>query len=112
MTFTELKARLLEQAVRLRRDGDSLVIHCDGELDDGELLAGLREHKAALLELVNDRDWWQPEPVITPDMLTLVALGEDEIARLVAGVPCRAGRPTCRTSIRSRRCSRACCSIT
>ncbi|WP_186098750.1 non-ribosomal peptide synthetase, partial [Burkholderia gladioli] len=87
MTFTELKARLLEQAVRLRRDGDSLVIHCDGELDDGELLAGLREHKAALLELVNDRDWWQPEPVITPDMLSLVALGEDEIARLVAGVP-------------------------
>src|SRR5262245_54629015 len=83
MQLDELLTELTSRDIELRKSGGDLVAVGHRErLTDG-LIAELRAHKAALLGLVPDA----PPVTITPEMLPLVQLTADDIARIVATVP-------------------------
>ncbi len=88
MTIQTLLARLHDAGIRLRKSGDRLALSVDTRELDPSLLAGLRAHRAALLEMAGSHGagWWSPPPVVTPAMLTLVELTQAQIDRVVEGV--------------------------
>ncbi|MBD3011525.1 hypothetical protein, partial [Streptomyces sp. 5-10] len=67
--FSELNAR----SIKLRRNGDKIVVRSDEKVMDAELVESLRRHKEALLEHIDlsPTEWWSPPAVITPDMVPL-----------------------------------------
>ena len=89
---------------RMRREGLQVDVRALFATPTLAALAAALGGETDLVEVPPNRI--PPEcEAITPEMLPLVELTAAEIERIVAG--CRAGRPTCRTSIRWRRCRKA-----
>ncbi|HEX8361032.1 MAG TPA: condensation domain-containing protein, partial [Longimicrobium sp.] len=86
MTIEALLAKLHTAGIRMRRAGGQLALSGNTASLEPAVIQELRGHKAALLELVGE-EWWAPPAVITPEMLTLVALTQAEIDRVVETVP-------------------------
>ncbi|MFC7518939.1 amino acid adenylation domain-containing protein [Herbaspirillum sp. GCM10030257] len=63
MSLTNLLETLADASVRLKRDGDELVITFGHGAPDDATIAALRTNKAALLQFLDDRGGsWEPEP--------------------------------------------------
>src|SRR5258708_22500759 len=88
MTIDELLAELNKRDLRLRRNGDDLVLRGNQKAVDAALVSELRAHKAALFGLMGNEDagWWSPPVNIIPEMLTLVQLTAEEVERIVGAV--------------------------
>ena len=83
-----LLTELGEKAIRLRRNGNELVVIGDPEVLNPSLLKELRDHKATLLRLIdNNIEIPRPSVAITPEKLTLVNLTQEEIDSIVGTVP-------------------------
>ncbi len=96
-------ATLKEKDVQLAVKGDQLVVQGNKQaLKEPSVLASLREHKAALIALINAGEYCAERagqvtvpanriPAdcthITPDMLTLTTLDQASIERIVACIP-------------------------
>ncbi|WP_339102103.1 amino acid adenylation domain-containing protein [Pseudomonas sp. G166] len=103
MSVIELLATLKEKDVQLSVKGDQLVVRGRKQsLSEPAVLALLREHKAALIELIQAGQYDASKagevdipanpipagcPHITPQMLPLVTLDQAAIDRIVATVP-------------------------
>ena len=103
MSVLELLATLKEKDVQLAVKGDQLVVQGNKQaLKEPSVLASLREHKAALIALINageyraERAGQVTVPAnripagcthITPDMLALTTLDQASIERIVACIP-------------------------
>ena len=103
MSVLELLATLKEKDVQLSVKGDQLVVQGNKQaLKEPSVLAALREHKAALIALINAGQYTAQRAgqvdipanriaagctQITPDMLTLTTLDQPAIDRIVAHIP-------------------------
>src|SRR5947209_3878903 len=88
MTIEELFVELNKRDLRLRRNGDKLVLRGNQETVDAALVRELHTYKTALLGLIGNEEagWWSPPMTITPEMLFLVQLTKEEVARIVNAV--------------------------
>jgi arthrofactin-type cyclic lipopeptide synthetase C len=102
VTAPELLAQLVEQEISLSINGEELIVRGEAStLRSASLVALLREHKQALVELIRSGQYTGPDGArvhvpangipadcvaITPDMLPLVSLTPAEIACIVAAV--------------------------
>ncbi|MCK9394729.1 MAG: amino acid adenylation domain-containing protein [Methylobacter sp.] len=86
MNMQELLAYLKEKNIAIASDNGELVIHAAKGVMDSETLALLKLHKAALLNAVQQENTAAPIN-ITPAMLPLVSLSQDEINLIVDIVP-------------------------
>ncbi|MBM9488983.1 amino acid adenylation domain-containing protein [Pseudomonas sp. ICBG1301] len=103
MSVLELLATLKEKDVQLAVKGEQLVVQGNKQaLKEPSVLAALREHKAALIALINAGEYRSERtgqvtipanriPAectrITPDMLTLITLDQATIEHIVACIP-------------------------
>jgi len=103
VNLAELVTLLNDRKVELSAKDGGLVVHGKKQaLTEGNLLEQLREHKAALIKLIESGSYVGPRSTavdvppnlipadcarIEPEMLTLMSLGEDDIARIVDVVP-------------------------
>ena len=103
MSLTELVALLNDRSVGLSASNGELRVHGSKQaLNEGGLLELLREHKAALISLIESGAYVGPRnavvavpangiptgcEAITPEMLPLVTLSAGEIARIAERVP-------------------------
>src|SRR3954469_19932880 len=89
MTVHELLAEIGTRGLKLRKNGEELILLGSREKLDSSLINELRAHKTALLSVLSSASemWGSPPPTITPEMLSLVQLAPEEIKRIVRGVP-------------------------
>src|SRR5215212_4811784 len=92
MKLDELFVCLNKENIGLRRSGRELILIGDSESLTASLISELREHKSKLLTLIEDGNtWWSCPVTITPEMLPLVRLTEEDIERIIETVPSGAG---------------------
>ncbi|TAN66234.1 MAG: amino acid adenylation domain-containing protein [Methylobacter sp.] len=90
MNMQELLAHLKQKNIAIASDNGELVIHAAKGVMDSETLALLKQHKEALLSAARQEDsaGFASAPInISPDMLPLVSLSQDEINLIVGKVP-------------------------
>ena len=89
MTVVQLLAEAAGRGLQMRRQGDEIVIRGDQARIDPAFLHEIRRCKPMLLPVLrSEQDQpWLSRREITPDMLPLVALRQDELDTLLTQVP-------------------------
>jgi amino acid adenylation domain-containing protein len=92
MTTEKLLNELGARNIRLRRNRDELILIGDRAVLEPSLIGQVRAHKASLLALIDSEpsELLSPGIAITPDMVTLLQLTQQEIDTVVQQVPGRA----------------------
>src|SRR6266446_1971724 len=90
MRIDELVVELGKRDIQLRACGHDLIIRGSQDVLSDSIVRELSIHKTALLSVISSEiengTWWRPPIVITPGMVTLVRLSEEEIEAIVCSV--------------------------